>query len=149
MILAIISQIPPTTIAYARNDSQKVDVKVESVEVIEVKPTVKLTNEQIVVALVEKYADKYDVSTTSLMRTLRNENNTFQFDRQSELTYKAGNRWGFPAGTREKSYGVAQIHLPDHPAITMEQATNPEFAVEFMAKMFSQGKARMWMGYKG
>lgn len=37
-------------------------------------------------------------------------------------------------GTREQSYGLAQIHLPDHPNVTYEQAIDPEFAIEFMAK---------------
>ncbi len=148
MAIVILSQIPLTVIAQTI-EYRKVEEPVkESVEVIVVIPQ-KLTNEQIVVALVEKYGNHYEVSTTSLMRTLRNENNTFEFCRQSELRYKAGNRWGFPEGTREKSYGVAQIHLPDHKTITKEQACDPEFAVQFMAKMFSQGRQKMWMGYKG
>lgn len=37
-------------------------------------------------------------------------------------------------GTREKSFGLAQIHLPDHPNVTKEQAINPEFAIQFMAE---------------
>lgn len=107
------------------------------------------TNLEVVKDLVDKYSDKYNVSAPVLMRTLKNENNTFEFCRQSELHYKANNRWGFPAGTREKSYGVAQIHLPDHPSITKEQACDPEFSIEFMAKQFALGRASMWMGYRG
>lgn len=37
-------------------------------------------------------------------------------------------------GTREQSYGLAQIHLPDHPTVTKEQAIDPVFAIDFMAK---------------
>lgn len=107
------------------------------------------TNEDCVKRLVDKYAKEYKVSASSMMRTLKNENNTFDFDAQSNLKYKKGNRWKFPAGTREKSYGICQIHLPDHPYVSYDQATNPEFCVEFMAKNFAKGKQRMWMGYEG
>lgn len=107
------------------------------------------TNKEIVEDLVIKYSAEYGVSKSAMMRTLYNENNTFEFCRQSELRYKAGNRWGFPAGTREQSFGIAQIHLPDHPKVTKAQACDPAFAVEFMAKHFAMGKAKMWMGYKG
>lgn len=104
--------------------------------------------EQYVQQLVNVYSVKYGVSGADMMRTLRNENDTFQFDRQSGLKYKQGNRWGFPAGTQEKSYGICQIHLPDNPDVSYEQAINPEFCVEFMAKEFAKGNQSKWMGYK-
>ncbi len=37
-------------------------------------------------------------------------------------------------GTQEQSFGLAQIHLPDHPTVSKEQAIDPEFAINFMAK---------------
>ena len=104
------------------------------------------TNKECVQMLVNKYSKKYNVSAKSIMNTLENENDTFDFDRQSELKYKKGNRWKLSG--YEQSYGVAMIHLPDHPEITLEQATDPEFSIEFMAKQFSLGKQKMWMGYK-
>ena len=64
--------------------------------------------------------------------------------RQSDHTYRAGNRWGFPAGTRERSFGLAQIHLPDHPDVTEAQAKDPDFAADFMARGFAAGNARWW-----
>lgn len=112
-----------------------------------VQDDIQLSNEEIVIRLVDKFSKQYGVDGADMMRTLRNENHTFQFDKQSELKYKQGNRWGFPVGTREKSYGICQIHLPDNPEITYEQAIDPEYCVEFMAKKFAQGKQRMWMGY--
>lgn len=51
-------------------------------------------------------------------------------------------------GVREDSWGLAQIHLPSHPDITKEQAKDPEFAIEFMAKNFADGKQNMWSCYK-
>lgn len=106
------------------------------------------SNKDCVKNLVDIYAKKYHVSANKMMQTLENENNTFDFDLQSRLTYKKGNRWKQPAGSRELSFGIAQIHLPDHPDITKEQATNPEFAVNYMASEFSKGRQSQWMGYE-
>lgn len=133
-LIAIFSQTPATTIAE---------------DTVETPCYYKESNEACVKRLVDFYAKKYKVSAKSMMRTLKNENRTFNFTQQSYLKYKKGNRWKFPAGTREKSYGICQIHLPDHPKVTYKQATNPEFCVEFMAKHFAKGKQRMWMGYEG
>ena len=41
---------------------------------------------------------------------------------------------------RELSFGLAQIHLPDHPNITQAQATNPFFAADFIAKNWEAHK---------
>lgn len=112
----------------------------------EVKP---LSNKEIVVQLVDKYAKMYGADKGELLRTLANENPSYIPDAQSELKYKEGNRWGFPAGTREKSFGQCQIHLPDHPNITYEQAIDPDWCINWMAKKFAEGKQSMWMGYKG
>lgn len=111
-------------------------------------PVIQMTDKEYVESLVDTYAKKYKVSKSSMMKTLVNENIEFKFDQQSNLKYKKGNRWGFPAGVREKSYGIAQIHLPDHPDVSYEEAIDPEFAVEFMAKNFAKGNASWWMGYE-
>lgn len=103
--------------------------------------------EQYVKYLIDIYAKQYNVSASSMWRTIKNENDTLVFNRQSELKYKANNRWGFPAGTKEKSYGLAMIHLPDHPSVSYEDAINPEYSIKFMAYHFSKGRQGMWMGY--
>lgn len=58
------------------------------------------------------------------------------------------------------SYGIAQINLPAHatpmeksgveilPAVTGVEALNPFFALDWTAKAFSLGKARMWTCYR-
>ncbi len=33
---------------------------------------------------------------------------------------------------REKSYGLAQIHIPDNPSITYEDATDPYYSIDFI-----------------
>lgn len=125
------------------------DVSAVSAPTVEVEAEVTKTDRQVVESLVSLYAPLYGVSASSMMRTLSNENDTFEPCRQSGLTYREGNRWGFPAGTREQSFGVAQIHLPDNPKVTKDQACDPEFSVKFMAEAFSKGHQKRWSGYEG
>lgn len=48
-------------------------------------------------------------------------------------------------GDGGKSFGLSQIHLPSWGGkITKEQATNPYFAVEFLAEKLSKGQGRLW-----
>lgn len=64
---------------------------------------------------------------------------------QSRHTYHERNvPKGFKVGDREQSFGLVQIHLPAHPNISREQAINPEFAVDFLAKSIKDGRIGMW-----
>ena len=66
-------------------------------------------------------------------------------DIQSNHRYTATNApKGYKPGDREQSYGLVQIHLPAHPHISKEQAKDPEFAIEFLAKNVAKGKQGMW-----
>jgi surface antigen len=47
-------------------------------------------------------------------------------------------------GDNDNSYGLIQIHLPSHPEITKEQALNPEFALDFLAKEIKAGREWQW-----
>lgn len=79
----------------------------------------------------------------------RCENNTLDPDRQSEHRYTYDNpKWGTVAGERERSFGLAQIHLPSHPTITKAQATDPEWALEWMTKEFARGNQTAWSCWK-
>lgn len=49
---------------------------------------------------------------------------------------------------REDSWGIAQIHLPDHPDVTREQAQDPSFAVPWAAEEFKEGRATRWTCYR-
>lgn len=42
------------------------------------------------------------------------------------------------------SHGVVQIHAPSHPQITLEQAEDPHFALEWMANEWKSGRSRQW-----
>lgn len=87
---------------------------------------------------VSKYAKQYDVSEKQMMAVLECENNQFDPDLQS---YHKDSK--SPNG-REQSYGVAQINLPWNQQISYQQATDPDFSIRFMARMFSQSKQYLW-----
>jgi len=86
--------------------------------------------------LISIYSEKYHVSGKDMMRVMLCENDTLDFDRQSE--------WIHEDGTREDPWGVSQIHLPSNKDISYEQAISPEFSVSFMAQKFAQGQSKLW-----
>jgi len=45
---------------------------------------------------------------------------------------------GIYKGEREKSFGIAQIHLPDHTTVTKEQALDPLYSITFMAENWNK-----------
>lgn len=51
-------------------------------------------------------------------------------------------------GGRELSFGLAQIHMPDHPNVTMEEATDARFAINFLVDNLSEGRGAMWSCYR-
>lgn len=46
------------------------------------------------------------------------------------------------------SYGLVQIHLPAHPSVTKEQALDPVWAINFLARELSKGNGRIWTCYR-
>lgn len=91
------------------------------------------------------YADKYGVSFDKMYRIIDCETaHTFDPQIQSSVKYNfSSTKRGIIRGERERSYGLAQIHLPDHPSITIEQATDVDFALNFMAENLSKGR-NLW-----
>jgi hypothetical protein len=51
-------------------------------------------------------------------------------------------------GERENSWGVWQIHLPDHPQVTREQAMDIKFSTEYSLDLLKKGQATLWSCYK-
>ena len=80
--------------------------------------------------MIAYYAEEYQVSAYQLEKTLFCE---------SSLNPNAKN-----ITSRERSYGVAQINLMAHTTITIEQATDPQFAIEWTAQQFAKGNAKIW-----
>lgn len=88
--------------------------------------------------LVDTYAVLYNVSAEQ-MKTVINCESGWNTTIQSLHTNSGG---------QEQSFGLVQIHLPSHPSVTYEQATDPIFAIEFMARAYSEGKEEMWSCYR-
>lgn len=119
-----------------------------TVEQLQSIPEPKSMSQIVIDELVRKYAKQYNVSPNEMLRVIGCENKPLDPKLQSYIRYKSDNPvWGVKAGEREKSYGLVQIHLPSHPNISYEQATDPEFSIEFMAKKFSKGQASEWSCY--
>jgi len=95
---------------------------------------------------VREVAKEYGVSYTLMSQIISCES---QGDPtiQSHHRYTASNvPKGYKVGDREESYGLVQIHVPVHP-VTKEQAKDPRFAVDFLAKNIAAGRASMWSCY--
>lgn len=118
--------------------------KLNAEEVIPSSPKVYTKSELI--DKVYQYAKIWKNDPQKIINTINCEDKDWDPNLQSELTYKSGNRWGFAGGTQEKSYGLVQIHLPDHKDITKEQATDPDFALNYIAEHL--GRDDSWSCYK-
>lgn len=94
-----------------------------------------------ILSAIHYYAEEYNVSATQMIETIRCESN-FNPNARSLHVYKSGNKWGLSG--HEQSYGLSQIHLPSHPHITEQQALDPSFSIEFMAREFSNGNQGWW-----
>ena len=79
--------------------------------------------------LIDEKALQYGVSASRLY---------FMIDCESSFNSHAKN-----ISSVERSYGLSQINTMVHD-VTIEQATDPEYAINFMAKNFSKGKYNMW-----
>lgn len=94
-------------------------------------------------AKMRAYATKYGVPYEDVHGIVACETgNTFDPGIQSFVAVPAG-----PNG-REDSWGLAQIHLPSHPNITRAQATDPDFALDFLASHLAKGNHWMWACWK-
>lgn len=87
---------------------------------------------------VYQYAALHKNSPRKIIDTINCENKEWDVDLQSRIINKKG--------IREDSWGLAQIHLPSHPNITKEQATDPDFALNYIAEHL--GRDDNWSCYK-
>lgn len=88
---------------------------------------------------VYNYAEVYKVNPKTMIKIINCENREWDTKLQSRIKNNKGQR--------EDSWGLSQIHLPSHP-VSKEQATDPDFALDFMAKNLSKGKGNMWTCFK-
>ena len=138
VILAVCSPIPTHNIvATATVDTRTVK---------EVLAQASLEERKIIIKeMVGKTAETYNLNAGLLFKVLSCENGEFDTNLQSRMKYPYSVKsWGVAKGDRELSYGLAMIHLPSHPHITLEQATDPEFSIEYMGSEFAAGRASQW-----
>lgn len=50
-------------------------------------------------------------------------------------------------GDNGTSFGMVQIHLPAHPDVTLAEADDPYFAINFMAHAWQNGNENWWSCY--
>lgn len=117
-------------------------------EIVTVEKKKDYTKEEIQ-TIVSDAAKKYGVSGKDLWDTIGCETQwTYDPDTQSKVRYNFSDpRRGIVIGDRERSFGLAAIHLPDHPTITEEQAKDPYFALEFMASHWEKNSG-WWYCFK-
>lgn len=102
-------------------------------------PTEHTERAALVRNLVAEYSEPYGLSRSRqdfIISIINCENKELDPTLQSRIMQRDG--------TREESYGLAQIHLPSHPTITKEQATDPWYAIKFITTEVALGHENMW-----
>lgn len=82
--------------------------------------------------LIDEYSLKYEVSASVMRNVIMCE---------SSFNPNA-------VGDGGNSFGLVQIHLPSWPSVSREQALDPEFAVEFLAKNLAIHNGKIWTCYR-
>lgn len=126
----------PKPIEYIAEPEEPVEVRIE----VEIDWTQERLRQEV-----DTQAAKYKVSAERMWKTIKCEA-TDPDTRMVSTTIQSFHRT--VSGEREPSFGVSQIHRPSHPSVTYEQAIDPQFAIEFMAKAFAAGEQRMWTCYR-
>jgi hypothetical protein len=87
----------------------------------------------------------HGIDPDKYLALIKCENKALDPNQQSNLRYAFSDpRRGIVKGEREKSWGLLQIHLPDHPGVTMSQATSAEWSLAWGAQHIKDGHSWMW-----
>ena len=81
-------------------------------------------------------AEKYHVKESEMQRVI---------DCESGGSTTIQSHW-MKHGKRENSWGIVQINLDAHD-VTKEQALDPQFAIDFLAKGLKEGNGKLWSCY--
>ncbi len=93
---------------------------------------VSIPAERTIPQMIEYSAAMYGVSTSTMTSVLRCE---------SSLRPDA-------VGDSGESFGIAQIYRPAHPEISVDQALDPEFAIDYLAQQLYLGNGSMWTCFR-
>lgn len=113
--------------------------KAEEPRVVQIATDITWTEERLDVEIREQ-AHKYGVKPDVMRAVIKCESS----DKNGVPSSTIQSNHRHADGTREDSWGFAQIHLPSHPEITRKQAIDGEFAIAFMAREMSEGNAWKW-----
>ena len=104
------------------------------------------TRRELVKEKIDELATKYGANSEEMYATIaRCENKELDPNKQSGHRYNFESpKRGIVKGEQEQSFGLAMIHLPDHPDISKSEATDPEFALDWMAQEFAKGREKQW-----
>lgn len=117
----------PWTVTYAA-DVNKVPQFVSIAKIIDTKAEVR---PESIHDKITRYSAKYGIKREA-MRVLVGCETSWTFDPkiQSSARYKDG--------TREKSFGLSQLHAPAHPEISYDEMTNADFSLDWMGSHWKQ-----------
>lgn len=132
LLFPLILSIPPAP--------QQPILTVPVAEAAELPKEVTWTKDSLV-ALALSEAKRNGLNTDHFVETLEDESDGWQ-NIQSNVPDSSG-----PNGL-EDSWGICQIHLPDHPDITKEQALDPAFCIPWAAEQWNAGRYRQWHSYE-
>jgi len=98
-----------------------------------------ITNIEPIQEYATKQSIKYNVDPILLNKVITCESNWKNV--QSRLYNKKD-------GGRELSFGIVQIHLPDHKDITKSQALDERFSIRYIVSEIAQGRGKQWTCYR-
>lgn len=98
--------------------------------------------------IVRAHATKYGISYTLITAIISCENYGRDRYKQSDLYYSFTNeKLGIIKNEREYSWGLVQINLHYNPNVSLEQAQDPSFSIDFLAKNLAKGNHSWWSSY--
>lgn len=142
---AVAFTIPPAIVTVLPIEAHAAEVLHEEVilAAVEPEPPPK-AGKTTIKEKIKNHAGKYGVSELLMQELVSCETaDTFDPSIQSHAVYAMA-RQGIAKGEQERSFGLAQIHLPDNPEVSLEEATDPDFALDFMARELAAGNSWRW-----
>lgn len=102
------------------------------------KPPEDFTDKVYIAKLVNEYADYYGVDRKAMQLVVANESG-YVFDKH--VQHDGGRNWN--------AWGLVQINMRFWGTkITPEQAKNPHFALDFLARKIKAGDGELWTSYR-
>ena len=136
-----------TLIAQSTSQFLLKDLYSPTVHMIVPKIQTPLQDKQVLKKIVYIKAYEYNVSPVLMQKIITCESQ-WRTDVQSKNRYTFTNeKVGIIMGERERSYGLVQINIHYNKRVSIKQAKDPVFAIDYLAKKLSQGKGREWSCY--